>query len=267
MADVKKTETVTAPVEVPATNTGNSFWKRELNGATFLSLEHAGHMILVVVIAFLLSVGVVTAISLWTGNSGVLSAWGTMPTIGGMAAAPVEADAAIGIVAALAVLVPFMVVLDRRTRAEWVKRPGYMGRAAYKVPLYLALGTLVAAKLCAVIQMFTVVLTSLAVIGVKGNGIGDMYLYQFLPAAIAAIVFGAAAWYLFKLAKGTDLGRTYSMGVTLLALALAVALFVTAVIVKHTPATNNTMPSGGSSDYFKDFNNGNSRSLDELFNY
>jgi hypothetical protein len=263
MANVKTIET--APVETPAASTASSFWKRELNGATFLSLEHVCHMVLVVVVAVLLSAGVVTAISLWSGNSGVLSALGTMPTIGGPAARWTEANASIGLVAALATLVPLMTILDRRTRAEWAKRPGYESRVAYKVPVYVALGVLVAGKVFALIQMLTVVLTSLAVIGVKGYDIGSMYLYQFLPAAIAALIFGAAGWYLFKLAKGRDNGRAYSVATSLVAMMVAVALFVTAVIVLHTPGST-IEPSGGT-NYFDDFNSGDSRSLEDLFRY
>lgn len=263
MANVKTTGT--EPVEVPATSSGNSFWKREFNGATFLSLEHAAHMALVVVIAFMFSVGTVMAISLWTGNSGVLTALGTWPTIGGPAASWSEANAAVSVVATLAVLVPLFVVLDRRTRAEWAKRPGYASRLAYKLPLYIALGAVIVAKVCAVIHMLTVVLTSLAVVGVKGSGVGEMYLYQFLPAAIAAVIFTGAGWYLFRLAKGIDIGRSYSIATALCSIILAVALFVTAVIVLQTPSTTNTMPE--SRDYFQDFDAGGSRSLEDLFKY
>jgi len=263
MAEAKTTEP--APAVVTTQTAGESFWKRELNGATFLSLEHAGHMILVVIVAALLSVGVVTAISLWTGSSGLLSALGAASLIGGSAAKYVEANTAIALVAALVVLVPLMVVLDRRTRAEWLKRTGYADRVAYKVPLYLALGVTVAAKLFAIVQMLTVILTSLAVIGVNGNGVGDMYLYQFLPSAITAVIFGGTAWYLFKLAKGRDNGRAFSTLVMLLSGALAVALFVTAVITLHTPGTS-MQPSGGT-NFYDDYNNGSSKSLEDLFKY
>lgn len=265
MAEVKTSGN--EPVVVASQSSGNSFFKRELNGATFLSLEHVGHMLLVVAVAMLLSAGVVTAISLWTGNSGVMSALGTDLGIGGSAARYVEATAAIGLVAGLAVLVPLLVVLDRRTRAEWLKRPGYTNRAAYKVPIYVALGALITGKVIAVIQMLTVVLSSLAVVGLSGQDIGGMYLNTFLPSLIAAVIFGAAAWYLFKLAKGRDGGRTFSAAAALLAGALAIALFVTAVIVMRTPSTTretDLTPNGGSSRYFDDFNE-DSTQLEDLF--
>lgn len=265
MAEVKTSGK--EPVVVAAQPSGGSFFKRELNGATFLSLEHAGHMVLVVVIAILLSVGVVAALSLWTGNSGVMSALGADLRIGGSAARYAEAAAAIGIVAALVVLVPLLVALDRRTRAEWVKRPGYTGRTAYKVPIYVALAALITGKVCAVIQMLTVVLGSLAVVGLNGQDIGSMYLNTFLPSLIAAVIFGAAAWYLFALAKGRDNGRVFSMAGAFLAVALAVALFVTAVIIMRTPSAapqTDLTPESGSSRYFDDFNEDSSQ-LEDLF--
>lgn len=270
MAEVTKTETTTA-----ATDGGNSFIKRELNGATFLTLEHVLHMALVVAVAALLVAGILTAIDLWTGNGGVMSAFTMMAGMGIGTAKYAEASSAIGIVAALVILVPGLVILDRRTRAEWLKRDGYAGRVAYKVPLYTALGLLVVAKVVAVIQMVTVVLNSLAVIGLNNNGVGDMYLYEFLPAAIAALVFGGSAWYLFKLAKGRDNGKMFSMLAALLGAALAIALFVTAVVTLHgnSNGPGPIEPAGPTMPYYNNYNtmpNGggsSSKSLDDLFKY
>lgn len=267
MAEVNATDMAPA---TPTTTGGSSFFKRELNGATFLSLEHVLHMVLVVVVAALLSAGVVTAISLWTSNSGVLSAFGTMSMLGGSAARFTEATMSISLVASLAVLVPALVVLDRRTRAEWLKRSGYTNRAAYKVPVYLALGVLVALKVAAVIQMLTVVLNSLAVIGVNGYAIGDMYLYQFLPAAIAAVIFGGSAWYVFKLAKGRDNGKMFSSLVAVLGAVLVIALFITAVVTLRNNTGGGIEPARPGTNYFDDYNTGGSSSskdLQDIFRY
>jgi hypothetical protein len=262
MAEVNATDAT--PVAT-ATSGGSSFFKRELNGSTFLSLEHALHMVLVVVVAGLVCAGVITAISLWTSSSGVMSGLGVLPAIGGAAAKYIEANAAVGLVASLVVLVPALVILDRRTRAEWLKRPGYTNRVAYKVPIYLALGVLIAVKVAAVIQMLTVILTSLSVIGVNGYAIGDMYMNQFLPAAISAIIFGASAWYLFKLAKGRDNGKMFSTLVMVLSVILVLALFITSVV---------TLRNNGSaiapSDYFKNYDGSSddsSRDLEDIFRY
>jgi hypothetical protein len=201
-------EKATTPAPATTKSGGSAFITRELNGATFLTLEHLAHMALVVVVTALLAVGIMNVIALWTGDSGALatSVFGTWVGVGGGAAKYTQASMSLGIVAALIVLVPLLVVLDRRTRAEWHKRAGYAGRLAYKLPVYTALGVLAAAKTVAFISMLAVVLSSLALIGVNGSGVGDMYLYEFLPALVAVFLFGASGWYVFRLAKGVDRG-------------------------------------------------------------
>ena len=251
---------VVAPAPAVMPSAGGLFLKRELNGASFLSLEHVGHMVLVVVVAALVAMGIDTAISIWTGSP-AMSMMGSLSTIlGDSGAAQIEALSSISIVAALLVLVPLLVVLDRRTRAEWMKRRGYSGRLAYKVPVYTALGVLIAAKLTAVIVMVGVVLSSLVQIGVPNFQVGELYLTQFVPALVAALVFGVAAWYVFKLAKGRDMGKQFAMLMAVLGTALVISLLITAVSVLHSKAATNTQP-----NYMQNFNS--SKSLEDLFNY
>ncbi|HSW81801.1 MAG TPA: hypothetical protein VLG40_05420 [Candidatus Saccharimonas sp.] len=227
----------TTPVTVESSANGTSFIKRELNGSSFLTLEHVGHMLLTVVIAGLLASGINVAISMWTGGVG------DNPLLHIL-----EPMAALSITTALIVLVPLLVVLDRRTRAEWRVRAGYTDRLAYKVPVYTALGLLIAAKTLAFIQAMTIVVTSLTLIGVKDASVGTMYLTDFLPAIIATAIFGGAAWYVFKLAKGRDNGRMFSLVMAVLGVAMAVTLFITIVVQNHNskaePVSNP--PSGGS---------------------
>lgn len=245
----------TTPAPVAAKTGGSSFIKRELSGATFLTLEHVAHMVLVVVVTALLSLGIMNAIALWTGDTGALatSVFGSWTSVGGSAASYTQANASMMVVASLVVLVPLLVVLDRRTRAEWHKRSGYAGRLAYKMPVYAALGVLATVKVMAVVSMLTVVLSSLALIGVNGSGVGNMYLYEFLPALLSAILFGAAAWYLFRLAKGTDLGRTFSMAVAGLSALLVVALFITATVAFHKKPETHTLPAPATDSYDSDY--------------
>lgn len=252
----------TTPVATPASANVGSFLKREMSGATFLTLEHVGHMALVVIVTILVAVGFITALSLWTGNVGIVS---MMPELGAHGAKYVEASMAISIVAALLVLVPMLAVLDRRTRAEWLKRPGYAARVAYKAPVYTALGVLVVGKTAAVIQMVSVVLSSLALIGVSGSDIGGMYLSQFLSALLVTIIFGASGWYVFKLAKGRDNGQTFSMAMVVVGTMLAIALFITAIVTFHN-STNTSQPTRGS-DYFNEYRPGDSKDLEKLFPY
>jgi hypothetical protein len=262
MADINETPTADTPAPVPVASApptpkpGGNFWKRELNGATFLSLEHVLHMVLVVVVAGLVAAGMTTAFSMWTSSS----AAGSASYLPGLNASFISAQAAVGIVAALLVSVPMLVVLDRRTRAEWLKRSGYSGRVAYKVPVYAALGTLLAGKAVAYVTMVSVVLSSLLMVGApQATDIGMMYLTQFVPALLSALVFGAAAFYVFKLAKGRDAGRQFSMGAVFVSLALVVALLITAFnVLRATP------PAPSPDDYFKDFDNSQ---LEDLFNY
>lgn len=247
-----------APTAAPSV--AGMFMKRELNGASFLSLEHVGHMLLVVVVAALVAAGISTSISLWTGSPAMSMMGGFGLLIGGGGAAQIEAMSATCIVAALMVLVPLLVILDRRTRAEWLKRHGYSGRLAYKVPVYVALGLLITAKLTADIVMLSVILSSLVQIGVSNSQVGNLYLTQFVPAFVAAVVFGLAAWYIFKLAKGRDMGRQFSAFMAFISTVLVVALLITVVSVVHARPTTNDMP-----DYMRNFNSG--KSLEDLFNY
>lgn len=241
--------TTTAPVS--SGGNGGSFLKRELNGATFLTLEHVGHMVLVLVVTALISTAILTGLSLWTGASGPASMlMANNPMVGMMGQSGMkvmESTIAVGIVAALVVLLPMLVVLDRRTRAEWQKRPDFAGRVAYKAPVYTTLGLLVAVKVGLVIQLLTVVLSSLALIGVENVDFGSMYLHDFLPTLITTVVVTGAAWYVFKLVKGKDLGKMFSMVTAFLGTVLAVALFITAVVTFHQkPETlvPSNVPSG-----------------------
>jgi hypothetical protein len=250
-----------APAPVVAPSASGMFLKREMNGASFLSLEHVAHMVLVVVVAALVAGGLTLGLSLWTGAPMAGGSYSLLLSESAMQSA--AAMGAVGIVAALLVLAPLLMVLDRRTRAEWMKRHGYSGRVAYKVPVYTALGVLVAAKLMAVIAMVGVVLTSLVSIGVPNAGIGSMYLTQFVPAAITAVVFGLAAWYVFKLAKGRDMGRQFSLLMVFAAGVLSLALLITAVSVMHSNKNESLTPY----PYTMPNNSNSNRSLEDLFNY
>jgi hypothetical protein len=220
------------------------FIKRELNGATFLTLEHIAHMALVVVVSGLIVSGLGAAFSLWFGAGGMSQALlgDASLLLGGMGGKTLEATMALGVVAALLVLVPALVILDRRTRAEWHKRPGYAGRLAYKVPVYGALAVLAAILIVLKIQLVYVIISSLAFIGVQGAQIGDMYLHSFIPTLIAYAVFGAAAWYVFNLAKGRDNGRLFSLAKAVGGGVLAVALFITALVALHDGKNDTTLP-------------------------
>jgi len=222
------------PAPVAPESNSKSFIKRELNGATFLTLEHVGHMALVVVVSMLVLSGICSAFGMWFGTNAMASTMflGSTGALGGGLQAH-ESFMALGVVAALLVLLPALVILDRRTRAEWNKRRGYAGRLAYKAPVYGALGALGLLFVASKIQALYVIIMSLAYIGVSGAPIGSMYVGNFIPALLGMAVFGAAMWYVFNLAKGRDYGRKFSMMATAIGGAVVLALFITSLVVLH----------------------------------
>lgn len=241
----------------------NTFLWRELNGATFLSLEHLGHMVLVVVVAVLIACGIATAINLWTGNPGMFQTMGLgymSAMMGSQFLATLGAQSAVMIVSALLVLVPILVVLDRRTRAEWQKRKGYANRLAYKLPVYGALAVLVIIKVALLIQLLNIVITSLAMIGSSSAQTGPMFMNEFLPALVALAIFATAGWYVFKLAKGRDMGQTYSAFAVFWGIVISIALLITAVVAFHNTSNNVNL--------FNNYNNNSSdRNFQDLFRY
>lgn len=242
----------TTPV-APASDS-KGFVKRELNGASFLALEHTAHMALVVIVTGLVLAAIMASLSLWFGTSNDLVVmFGAMA---GRAGASTEAVLTLGIVAALLVTVPLLVILDRRTRAEWHKRAGFASRLAYKLPVYLALGAIGVAIVGFKIQMLSTVLMSLALIGLKGADIGSLYIATFIPALIGAVVFSVAGWYVFNLAKGRDNGKMFSMLMAAVTAVLSVALFITAITIVHDPKLTPPapQPNGGpyDSQYYDD---------------
>jgi hypothetical protein len=199
-------------------------------------------MALVVVVAGLLAAGVSAAISLWTDSAsnagGMLSMMSVFTDL-----KSTEAVGALGLVAGLVVFTPLVVLLDRRTRAEWAKRPGFANRLAYKLPVYGALAVLLFAKLVVDVIMLSVVLQSLAYLGVSGApDMGSLYLTQFVPALVAAIAFAVVGWYVFKLAKGKDMGDMFGNTLVVGSLALVIALLITAFVVLHGSTTQNATP-------------------------
>ena len=205
---------------------------RQLNGTTFLSLEHWSYMVLVVLVPVLLLVAFDAALALWTNRPTEFLAL-AMPSITGMHSANVDVTMATGTAASLLVLAPLLFVLRRRTQAEMIKRPTFKDRLAYKLPIYSTLSLLAVLKTVAFITLVAVVLQSLTQIGVQGADVGALYTEQFLPALVALAVFGATSWYVFKLAKGRDWGNQYAFVITWVSALMVVTLFTTAMMATH----------------------------------
>lgn len=232
---------------VAASESVSSFLKRSMKGTSFLALEHAMHVVFIVVVSALITVGLVLGTQLWTGQ--------TADPLMGLAfnKAPelVTATGTLAVVAALVVLSPFLVILDKRTRAERAKRKEFEKRLAYKAPMYVGLAVIWAIKLSAIVTLVAVLLYTLAGMNhLTSAELMQMYQTQFVPALITLLVFGTAGWYLIRWAQGKNYSRKFNLAWLALASVLAIALFVTATIMLQNPdAFNNgsqLMPDYGS---------------------
>lgn len=221
----------TAQTATTSTDDRKRAFMRQLSGTSFLTLEHIGYFVLVVLMPVLLLASASIAMNLWQGNGGssmMPMAYTIEPFLHS-----IDTGAAISLTAAFVVLAPLMYVLRRRISAEYVKRPGFDTRVAYKLPVYTALALLAAMTIGAFVTMLSVFLNSLVSIGVSGVNIGSMYTGEFLPALLAFAVFGMAAWYTMWFAKGKDTSRMFVPVVIVLAGVMSIALFVTTLTINH----------------------------------
>lgn len=215
-----------------------SFISRELHGASFLTLEHVAHMVLVVVIPGLILCAITSALSLWFGFGStpvldmVYYGGNWISTMGGSS-----------IIAALLVLTPLLPILSARTRSEWHKRPAYAGRLAYKIPLYSALAATTAIVIGFKIQILAILLAMVTYMGATdGFYVTFGYASMLVPAFVGLGLFSIAWWYMFKLVKGVDYGRTFSTAMALIGIMLAIALFLTTFIGLHSNSSGNVYP-------------------------
>jgi hypothetical protein len=119
----------------------SAFVRRHLNKPTFLTLEHASYMALVVIVPGIIALALIAAISMWTGSAAEATGVSALLDSGMRYLTAVWST---GLIAALVVLAPLLIILERRTRTGWATRPGYTNRLAYKLPVYVALGILAA---------------------------------------------------------------------------------------------------------------------------
>lgn len=229
--------------------TSNS--SRQLKGASFLSLEHTAKLALMVILPVLIAMGLGAVFQLWTKGYG--TAVDAIHPLGTLS--QLTSGWNMGLVAALLVLSPLLVLLEMRTRAEYVKRPGFRGRLAYKLPLYLAFASLLALSLISLVHLLGAVLSSLTLIGVAGANIGNIYLSQFVPALLSLIIFGLASAYMMAEVKGRpSKGLAFSIGILVASGLLVLALFITTVVQLHTKRETNINNKESLQDYFRDYN-------------
>lgn len=222
-------------------------WARQLTGTSFLTLEHVGYFVLVVLMPMIILASILVAIDMWSGGSQasimplMYPSYANLPSL--------DVTTAMALVASLVTLAPFMYVLRRRTSAEYAKRPGYTRRVAYKLPVYSAVAVLAALTVGSLIGMVAVLLQSLVQIG-SGTDIGQLYRTSFVSALLGFVVFGLSGWYALWFAKGKDLTKLFMNAVILLAVVMAVALFVTAMSNTHSGNVPRSMPMYNNLDNF-----------------
>lgn len=201
--------------------TSQSFSYRVTRGTTFLGLEHAMHLLFVVVLAVLITVGLITVIYPLLG-------WSFFKFMPGLSI--FWSTGVVWLAAALFTISPLVWLLDVRTRAEWPKRPGFTQRLAYKLPLYIALGVVSIGKLVAWVAVLALVLFGLVGAGTTSILLAAAWVAQIIPATIALIVFGVTGWYLIRRAKGIGTGRSFTNVFAGVGLLLGFVLLVTAAV-------------------------------------
>ncbi len=212
----------------------DTFIRRNLRGATFLTFEHAGHLALIVIIAGLISAGSVMALQMWLGNS---MPWLAVPVLQyDIIPSSLNPACALWVAAAMMTLTPAMLILGMRARAEWPKRPGYQARVAYKAPMYIGLAVSSIVTAVSFITLFAVVLRALASIGLSSFDMGGLFMGQFVPPLLVFVVFVAVKWYFFMLIKGYDKSRQFTGMLTIVAGILAAALIISSVVALYQPS-------------------------------
>lgn len=194
---------------------------RFTRGTTFLALEHVLYLFFTLVLAGLVVCGSVAALALW-GEESLFK-----PSAAGLF---FMSSWSIWLAAALLSLSPLVWLLHVRTRAELPKRPGFTGRLAYKVPLYVALGVGAVIKVGAWVTLVSVFLFSLASMGLSSEAVMSLSASQLVPAFLTIVVFGVTNWFLLKRAKGTDDGRNLTQLLASIGVILGIALFISAAI-------------------------------------
>src|SRR5215213_3432947 len=168
--------------------------KAWLTGTEFLSLEHTARMIISVILPVLTLASINSAFSLWTGSSGgVIANFLDIGVTGSL----IQTVAYAGVSLATAILVLSLLfwLFNQRVGAELVRRPHYTRRLAYSLPLYGAFFVSAAVLLLGMIDLLSIVLNSLVLIGVRFAPIPDLYLGHFLPELIGLLVIAFAARY------------------------------------------------------------------------
>lgn len=132
-------------------------------------------------------------------------------------------------------------------------RPEYVNTLAYVLITNAMLGVLALATLIGLVNLVSVLLSSLVLIG-SGADIGAMYLGTFLPQLVASALAGFAAFAAYKIAKGKNLSSVLGIVLVSVAGAALIATIITVAVQSHTAALNERTTKDSVNDYLNSYN-------------
>lgn len=199
----------------------------------FVTLEYIVSLGSIVASVICLDAALKAAFTLWNNGTvelGMLFSW-FLPVSGGYVGAIWTGLAAV----VFALLGMFF---HRRTSASIAARPAYAGRQAYKIVTYAALALLSAILLTAILTLFSIIVTSLLLVG-SGSSISGLYLNVFLPTLLTIFItsYTTRAVYRLTTSRG-DFSKLYT---SLLALGtlLFLILIITVAVRSHDTYSAN----------------------------
>lgn len=201
--------------------------------SVFLTLEYVVSIGAVIASLVCLDAAIKAAFTLWNNGTvalGMPFSW-MLPVSGGYVGA-IWAGFASVIFALIGMF------FHRRTAASMVSRPAYTDRQAYKIVTYATLAILSVLLLTTLLTMFTIIITSLLLIGSESS-ISSLYLNVFLPTLLTVLIVGFATFIMYRYTLGRgDLSALYSVLLALGTVALLV-LILTVAIRSHDAYSAN----------------------------
>ena len=117
-------------------------------------------------------------------------------------------------------------------------RSAYTARLSYKVITYVGFAAIVSQLLLSVITLVTVLISSLLLIGSESS-VADLYMQVFVPALLAAFVAGLASYFMYRIVKGRNVSRLFSLVLVGLASLVVLLTIITVAVQAHDGYTTN----------------------------
>ncbi|MCL2038220.1 hypothetical protein FWG95_04465 [Candidatus Saccharibacteria bacterium] len=229
----------------------------------FLPLIFAGGMVSVVLAAVLSVLGISGGIAMLANRAF------SFPAVLGWIFGGLGSAAALMIVGVGAVVFTAVgVVMLGRAKKMITAQPEFMNTGAYRGTMFTSVGVMAMLTVAAASAAVAIAITSLLVIG--GNvSIKNLYLDEFLPAIIAAVILAAVTWNLLGIAKNKkSFVKMLSIGLIVVASAALVLAGVAVGVKSHSKGSSLNTPgynlnSGGSNSSNGSNSNSNSGSNSE----